>query len=35
VITATIDVSKITDARRAIPSLNSSAEFANTKLYRR
>ena len=35
VITATIDVSKITDARRAIPSLNSSAEFGNTKLYRR
>ena len=34
VITATIDVSKITDARRAIPSLNSSAEFGNTKLYR-
>ena len=35
VITATINVSKITDARRAIPSLKSSAEFGNTKLYRR
>ena len=35
VITATIDVSKITNARRAIPSLNSLAEFGNTKLYRR
>jgi len=35
VITATIDVSKITDARRAIPSLDSPAEFGNTKFYRR
>ena len=35
VITATIDLEKITAARRAIPSLASSAEFGKTKLYRR
>lgn len=35
VITATIDKSNITDARRAIPSLYSSAEFGETKRYSR
>ena len=35
VITATIDVAKITEARRAIPSLHSSAEFGKTRFYSR
>jgi len=35
VITATIDLAKITAARRAIPSLASSAEFGKTRFYRR
>ena len=34
VITATIDLAKIHTARRAIPSLNSSAEFGKTRFYR-
>ena len=33
VITATIDLTKITTARRAIPSLANSAEFGKTKFY--
>ena len=35
VITATIDLAKISAARRAIPSLASSAEFGETRFYRR
>nr|ADI19018.1 predicted amidohydrolase [uncultured alpha proteobacterium HF0070_05I22] len=35
VITATIDLAKITAARRAIPSLASTVEFGKTKFYRR
>ena len=35
VITATIDLAKITAARQAIPSLASSAEFGKTRFYRR
>tara|TARA_B100001564_G_C20531269_1_gene619881 strand:- start:105 stop:938 length:834 start_codon:yes stop_codon:yes gene_type:complete len=35
VITATIDLTKITEARQAIPSLASSAEFGKTRFYRR
>ena len=35
VITATIDLAKVTAARRAIPSLASSAEFGKTRFYRR
>ena len=34
-ITAKIDLEKITSARRAIPSLASSAEFGKTRFYRR
>ena len=33
VITATIDLAKITTARRAIPSLTSSAEFGKTRFF--
>ena len=35
VITATIDLAKITAARQAIPSLASSAEFGKTRFYHR
>ena len=35
VITATINIAKVTSARRAIPSLASSAEFGKTRFYHR
>ena len=35
VITATIDLAKITVARQAIPSLVSSAQIGKTRVYRR
>ena len=35
VISATIDLAKIAEARHAIPSLTSSAEFGKTRFYRR